>query len=565
MKKSLLKGLSNLLSFIVAFFIIFLLSCTRNQENPHLSPATVSMLSRLDSLLATNDYRKHEKELIIERLRFHFNQTTDIKEKFNLARELFYQYQVYDSDSAFKYALIADKLDDEAFPDDYNLQTRVKLDQVFINGVIGRFDNALSLLEDIDENLLDRKTLGEYYQTTQYVHSLGSVFIHENEDSWRSYIAKSNDYRDSLYNVSLPSDTEWLWVPVALKVDELDKGDEINFSEDDPDLLALKEATDRTLIPSRDNAINAYWLSRYYELAGNTDQKIYYLALASVFDLSILNKEIAALQELANWLLQQGDIDRAYNYMIYAVNQANSYKNRSRMVSLSFIMDHVREAYKKQLENKEKTRHRLTVALSIVAAILVVALIFLGLEFKKTNKTSKKLSQVNSKLSEALDERDSAIKNLETANSDLESANRQKLEVLAYALKMTTEYIGSLDNYRKKLLKKYKGKQIDDLGQLINDPELVESQYATFYHDFDQAALSIFPDFFEEYNKAVKPEFQATPSDIKKGILTTKMRIYALRRLGLTKNSDIAAMLNISIRTVYNNRIGNMDKEEESI
>ena len=38
------------------------------------------------------------------------------------------------------------------------------------------------------------------------------------------------------------------------------------------------------------------------------------------------------------------------------------------------------------------------------------------------------------------------------------------------------------------------------------------------------------------------------------GVLGTRLRIHALRRLGVEKSADIARMLNISIRTVYNNR-----------
>ena len=77
-----------------------------------------------------------------------------------------------------------------------------------------------------------------------------------------------------------------------------------------------------------------------------------------------------------------------------------------------------------------------------------------------------------------------------------------------------------------------------------------------FYENFDKAVLSIFPDFIEEYNSTVGEDDKVfRQSVMKTGILNTKLRIHALRRLGISKSADIAKMLNLSIRTVYNNRV----------
>lgn len=175
------------------------------------------------------------------------------------------------------------------------------------------------------------------------------------------------------------------------------------------------------------------------------------------------------------------------------------------------------------------------------------------------------LSTANNELRLSVKERDQAIDGLEKANNDLNEANKEKLSLLAYAFKLTTQYINALEGYRKKLLKKYKVKQIDDLGVLINDPELIKEQYQGFYQSFDKTVLSIYPDFIEEYNKTVGEDGRISPEAIAKSkSLNTKLRIYALRRLGISKSAEIAEMLNVSIRTVYNNRTGNTPDEEDS-
>ena len=77
-----------------------------------------------------------------------------------------------------------------------------------------------------------------------------------------------------------------------------------------------------------------------------------------------------------------------------------------------------------------------------------------------------------------------------------------------------------------------------------------------FNRELDNTILSVFPNFVTEYNALVSEESKADSEAIEKSkTLTTKMRIYAIRRLGVDKSADIARMLNISIRTVYNNKI----------
>lgn len=97
---------------------------------------------------------------------------------------------------------------------------------------------------------------------------------------------------------------------------------------------------------------------------------------------------------------------------------------------------------------------------------------------------------------------------------------------------------------------------------ILNDPELIKEQFQGFYENFDKTVLSIYPDFIEEYNKTAAEDSTFSAETIAKTkTLNTRLRIYALRRLGITKSAEIAEMLNISIRTVYNNRPANTPEE----
>ena len=77
------------------------------------------------------------------------------------------------------------------------------------------------------------------------------------------------------------------------------------------------------------------------------------------------------------------------------------------------------------------------------------------------------------------------------------------------------------------------------------------------FYQLDQILLMLFPQFAEKFNALLRPDCQLT---LKHGErLSTEMRIFALIRLGITKNDDIAQSLDYSVNTVksYKTRVLN--------
>lgn len=70
--------------------------------------------------------------------------------------------------------------------------------------------------------------------------------------------------------------------------------------------------------------------------------------------------------------------------------------------------------------------------------------------------------------------------------------------------------------------------------------------------EFDTIFLSIFPNFVSDFNNLLRPEERIVLKHDK--LLTPELRIYALIRLGITENAQIAEFLHYSIQTVYNYR-----------
>lgn len=514
------------------------------------------LLIRLDSLLLNNQSLVQQKEIRIDGLRQTLNRTPRNADRLPITRQLYDEFLVYDSDSAQYYATESRKIAERFMSQDYNLISQWKLNEVFIMTVQGLYDKSLEILGSIDTSRLDPSTKLNFFNAMAYVHSMRSVYVQSNPQLWQEELRKSNAYRDSLKDNASPTDKEWLWVPVAIELDRPDKNvGKLNVTY-------LKEVVDSEDTPSRENAINAYWLSRYYEEKGDMSQMVKYKTLAAIYDASIVNREIAALQELATYLFDQDELHRAYSYLIYAANQANSYHNRYRMVSISDVMPSVRDRYNDELHRRDRRLSLMVWLLGVVSIVLIGCIIFIVIEFRKIKKVKNLLKKSNSELNVSIGERDRAISRLKDVNREqkllnhkLKEANAQKIGLLAYSFKLTSEYINSLDDYRKTLLKKYKVKNYTDMGVLINNPDFIKEYYQKFYESFDKMILSLFPTFVEDYNLTASAENQVSAEAISKSkTLNTRLRIYALRRLGVEKSSEIASMLNVSIRTIYNNR-----------
>ncbi len=538
--------------------VVMAAGCDTMSDHPAVAE-NEQLLQRLDSIIG--DYRNlvERKEIRIDGLRNTLQGLRSDHDRMGVTRQLYYEYIVYDSDSALYYATTTRKLAEATSPEDYGLTAEWKMNEAAIYVMQGMYDEAMALLVGIDSGRLDREAKSRYFGQLAYAYSMRGLYVHSNHEKWKDDISRANEYRDSIGKLNLAANPDWLWVTVASAVDTDDK-DISNL-----DITALKRHVDQTGTPSRNNAINAYWLARYYEAAGDEVMMVRYMTMAAIYDALIVNREIAASQELATWLFDHGELNRAYNYLLYAVNQANLFKNRYRMVALSDVLPMVRDAYRAEVEKRDRSLLAMVVALTILTCVLIASIVIIIIEYRKLRKTRNLLTHTNRELSEALAERDNAIGSLKVSNRELTEANKQKLGVLAYAFRLTTEYINALEDYRKKLLKKYKVKKIDDLGVLINDPELIKEQYQGFYESFDKTALSIFPDFVADYNATVDDSDKVSPESVaKSGTLNTKLRIHALRRLGVTKSADIARMLNLSIRTVYNNRTGAQHTDDEA-
>lgn len=253
--------------------------------------------------------------------------------------------------------------------------------------------------------------------------------------------------------------------------------------------------------------------------------------LAAIADTKLAVKENEALLTLAVNLYHEGDIDRAYNYIKVALDDAIFYNSRFKNTVIARIHPIIENTYLYKLEKQNLRFYILLTSLFVIA--LAITLFFTFKQTKIVLRAKKNLNIMNEELI--------------LLNKNLDEANLIKEKYVGYFMNQCAIYINKLDEYRKNVNRKIKTGQVDELYKSSSRP--FEKELEGLYANFDKAFLKLYPHFVEEFNSLLIPDEQYR---LEKDQLNTELRIFALIRLGITDVGQIAVFLHYSVQTIYN-------------
>ena len=240
---------------------------------------------------------------------------------------------------------------------------------------------------------------------------------------------------------------------------------------------------------------------------------------------------------LAIDLHDQGDVDRAYNYIQAALDDANFYNSRFRNAVIARIQPIIETTYLAKIADQQKNLRMYAVLVSFFAIVLVLTLYFLYRQIRTVSQAKKKLNFTNQQLL--------------SVNQRLDEANLIRERYIGYYINQCAIYLDKLFDFRKTVERKFKSGQLDDLRNLVSGSANQEDDARELYRDFDHAFLEVYPHFVVQLNALLKEEARY---DLKKDQLNTELRIFALMRLGISDVSQIASFLRYSVQTIYNYR-----------
>jgi hypothetical protein len=522
--------MNRLLLFVVLLLLPIFLFAQNNTD---------AILLEIDQTIDNNSHYTQKKEHEITQLKSLLKNTSAPIQKYVLTRQLYNDYQSYQSDSALVYARknfkIAENLND---PEKLN---QAKLNLVSIMGTMGMYKEAIDILNAISVNTTPNLE-GAFFGVSRVIYGQMADNTSSQQEK-EKYLLLSKKYRDSCVNFYPTNSTAYIIAKADWYLDNKKHNETL-------DLLLPHFSKIHQNDPN--HAIISYIISQAYKQKKDRNQEKKWLSISALSDLQLAKKEYISLRSLAFLLYEDGDIDRAYTFIKRSLDDAVVCNARLRTYEISKMLPIISESYQQQNETNRFQLIIFLISASFLVLILLALLFLLFKQMRKLSKAKKDLSMANDKLSELNAELSTFNEKLNFSNNTLTEANFLKEIYIGRYMDQCSDYLGKLDEYQRKLNVLATTGKINDLVSAVKSKEYIKNELKEFYANFDKTFLQLFPNFIRDFNALLIPEDAIQLKDDEQ--LNTELRIFALIRLGIKDSAKIAVFLRYSISTIYNYR-----------
>ncbi len=395
----------------------------------------------------------------------------------------------------------------------------------------GNYVEAIGITGRIDTAGMDDSERYRYHNALYTIYE-GMSLVAIDEADRSEYRQRLAAERASLAALFMPS--------------EFVRAEIMRTEGDDSGALRLHSMPHDRREPSHARAIWAYSVAQSHLNTGHRDSAIYYLAMSAECDLRTPVHEYRSLYELAALLFERGDVERAYEYINYSLEDAGRTNARINIHSINRLLPIITRSYNTLMERKQQRLNIMLAALSLLAALLAVAM----LRLRRDNRRATRAERIEARTNEELK---AANAELRRTNALLHEANDLKESYLCTYIDLCSDYIGRIDEYRRELGGVARSGGAAQLIEILKSNARIDRELKSFYERFDRSFLDLFPDFIDRFNELLRPECRVSQPDGE--LLSTELRVFALIRLGITDSVKIAAFLRRSVTTVYNYRV----------
>lgn len=506
-------------------------SCTKKTSDE--LPTQVA-LEELDATLSRKAAYEQEKEMQLQSTKNLLSQASSDENRYLILDRLYQEYYNYNNDSAFHYANIKRQLAVQKHLDNMLIDSRIDWAEVHL--IAGMYKECNEILGDIVPARTDTTEWRKYYYLYRSLYrAMASTAV---EDSLRqSYTQKGLEYLRRRQQL-LPSDgMEHLYA----QVEEAQSRKQYNEA-----LQLLLQEFKKPNLPMHEQAVLAFMIATSYERQQQLKKAIYYYTLSATNDIKTATHKHTSLHSLAWLLFDEGEIERAYAYINYAMSDALSVNSRVNIHYITRLLPLIQQSHDQMMKKKREQLHRLVWCISVLAGCLLLTIFIVYQSKKKVSQAKRRLDATNGELKEVNNR-------LTYSNTCLQESNSIKEAYVGYYMDLCSNYINKVEEYRNSLNNIARTQGVNEAMKAIRRPPLLKNELDGFYEDFDAAFLKIFPNFVKQFNTLLQADKQIV---LKPGeLLNTELRIFALIRLGIGDSIKIAEFLRRSPSTIYNYRV----------
>ncbi len=492
----------------------------------------------LDSLIEHYDQLTADKERRVAAIKEGVKGITlTAEQQYDVNQRLYDEYVAYKFDSAFYYI---DKNVKALRKSGYhNRFAASAVRMAHILAVTGLFDRARRLLDEVAvDSINDQQKIAFYNQQSEL--NLYRSEMAQNTEYFYDYIQRVQYYRQLVIQIAPKDSYDYIFNQATYICEAGDTNKAIQMLEDY--LLKLEEGT-------RAYSIVTSTLAFFYQTKEMQQQQERYLLLSAISDERCAIRENNSLRILSEILMNRGNNDDAYRYLLQAISEARFYGSRIRMMQVGRMAPQILQLYDAERTQTQQRTNLLLAIISFISLVLAGIIVYTLRLYRKKHAAGLQIIEMNKILAKHTEE-------IETVNTQMKEANRIKEEYIGRFLELSSMLLSNTEQRMKQLNRLARERKLEELYAELKTMEPVNTGIRTFHSHFDTAFLNIYPHFISEVNKLLTPENQfITDNDgATAKRLTTELRILALIRLDITDNQEIADILRSSITTIYTYR-----------
>ena len=512
------------------FTLLLVLSCSGEEDR--------QLLEILDKTLENKPLYEGYFNDKVNVLKEVLNEQTDPEQVFNLDMRLADAYRANCKDSVLVYLTQAREAAGKAGRPDLAAIVDFRTAVTYVKA--GYAVEANDILEHYRNADIPDIALRSYYEA-EHTYWGETMAYTSTPESYDNKLKNRDLYREKLFG--LTEEGSWHWHNLKREVFH-------EVSDMENTRKHARAMLDVSSENSREYAEAAY----YYAYTFNEpEEKEEWLIRSAIADIMCGTRDYSSLNDLSGLMFRNGDIERAFRYAAdHCMVDALYFNGKLRPWQITRLFPEIESAY----QEKHQRQNRITLTLLLCLAVLFsIMLVLVGFLYRRQYI----IEAVRGKLQDSYMEIDNRNRELEEINSRLvklnariQESDKVKQEYIGLFLGMVSDNISTFRKYRMRVLKYIRQGNTKAITDEIEQQEPIDNDILEFYKMFDQAFISIYPDFVEKFNNLLADGAEIVPKG--DDILTPELRIFALIKLGITDSSRIASLLHYSANTIYNYR-----------
>lgn len=517
---------------LVPVLLLIATTCSASQQSNQ------ALYHTLDSLIAKYNQLTAEKERCVTNIK---DGVRGIKlspeQQYDQNQRLYDEYVAYKFDSAFYY--IEKNVNALSASADYDRFAASAVRMAHILAVTGLFDRARRLLDKVNpDSISDQQKIAYYTQQSEL--NLYRSEMAQFTNYFYDYIKRAQYYRQLVMQIAPKDSYDYVF----------NRATYICEAGDTEEAIRILEAyLSKTEQGTRIYSIITSTLAFFYQKKGVPEKQEYYLLLSAISDERSAIRENNSLRSLSELLMDRGNYDDAYRYLLQAISEAKFYGSRIRMMQVGRMAPQILQLYDAERTRTQQRTSLLLMVISFISIILAGIIVYTLILYRKKHAAGLKIIEMNKMLASHSEE-------IESVNTQMKEANRIKEEYIGRFLELSSQLISDSEQRLKQLNRLARERKLEELYAELKTMEPVNKGIRKFHSHFDTAFLNIYPHFISEVNNLLNPEcrFDVEQDGTPVKHLSTELRVLALIRLDINDNQEIADILRSSITTIYTYR-----------